>query len=378
MKYCKGILRFLNNWWPIGILLIPFVILPFIDLTSITKQNFDNYKEKIEFISWTFASIMSLVSFSTLFLAYIYENKLIAASKNFKSILTPYVLTTAELRSAIIDYQNSTSSSREGLIRIIFGGFIVISFFSMLIWGAALGVYTKYQFSLYIDLTAESVLVFGIYIFYIILIFILLFLSIAIKLIILNKDPLGKGYLPMSKSIFNVKFLVENKADMNEFFMKNPIRLELFKNVNKTRRSTYEVIFHLPIYIANLRYVINIYNTESENIVTFFGKTKNDIEEEEIGGKYFYVVTNNFEESLYDSLLNDSGCYGVCKIYDTNYNLITRYILSRKLNSQINLEFIFLKTLFTNISNDQDWNLIKNNENVNNFTKYQNESGRID
>ncbi len=44
-------------------------------------------------------------------------------------------------------------------------------------------------------------------------------ISIALKLIRMNKDPLGNGYLPQIDEVCNVAYLIDNKADIMEFFL---------------------------------------------------------------------------------------------------------------------------------------------------------------
>ncbi|MFE4810662.1 hypothetical protein ACFQ9Y_05805 [Peribacillus simplex] len=374
--FWKNPLNFLKEWSIIGLLFAPFIILCFLDLSGNTTDNFDSFKDKVEFLSWIFASIMALVTFSTLFVAFTYENKLIVASKNHKSVLKPYTLATEDLRNALINYQNSINEDK--ILKFIFYGFILISFFSMLIWGTAVAVYTNFRFSFSIDLTIGSLLVFGIYAFYLILFIILLLITIAIKLILLNKNPLDKGYLPSASKICDVNYLLENKGDINEFFTKSPITLEFFKNPVGSNSFKYEVNLNLPINISNLKYVIKVYDGNNKILVTFYGKTKNVIMDYEIGDRYSKVITESFSEELYKTLQIDNNCYGICKIFDKDNKVIPRYSVIKAVANNNNLYLTIAKTVNTESKIDHDGNLIKINEVKSDFCKYQIESGRIE
>ena len=66
-------------------------------------------KDLTNLLSWLFTGIMSLVSFSALFIAFTFENKLVTASKKFKRILKPYSLNKGDLRNTLINYENNLS-----------------------------------------------------------------------------------------------------------------------------------------------------------------------------------------------------------------------------------------------------------------------------
>ena len=65
--------------------LIPFVLVFFLDLgNAYNDKSYNDYKDLTNLLSWLFTGIMSLVSFSALFIAFTFENKLVTASKKFK------------------------------------------------------------------------------------------------------------------------------------------------------------------------------------------------------------------------------------------------------------------------------------------------------
>jgi hypothetical protein len=372
--FWKKLLTFLKNWSVVSILFAPLFILYNINLSDNTADNYNTYKDIVELLSWIFAGIMSLVTFSTLFIAFTYENKLIVASRNLKSFLKPYTLTTDDLRNIIINYENSLNEDK--ILKIIFIFFVIIAFFATLTWGAAVGLYTNFNLSFKLDLSLGSLLVFGIYSFYAILYFVMILLTIAIKLILLNKDPFERGYLPSSVLMCDVKHLINNKADINEFFMKNNFSLLFYKDPTP-KKSNYEVILNLPINISNLRFAIKFYTEKNENLVTFYGKTKNTILNEEIGKSYSKVVSTSFSEEIYSNL-NSGNCYAVCKIYDTNYQTIARYLITEMQKSNNHIEFSITKKIGEQVGKDFDGNLIKMKESEKDFCEYHIEKGEIE
>lgn len=360
MEFWKKLFLLFKRWISIPFLLIPLLILYKIDFSDTVGNNLEDYKQLVEFFSWIFAGVMTLIAFSTLFITFTYENKLVVASRNLKSFLQPYALSTEDVRNKLIEYENNLSKDK--IISYIFWIFLIISFFSTLFWGLAVGLYTNFQVSSNMNLSLGSMLVLGIYSFYIILYGLLLLLVIVIRLIMLNKDPLDKGYLPSSVQLCDIKYLIERNGDIKEFFIKNPMSLIFFKNPVPNKKTTYEAVLKLPINISNLRYVIKFYNSTSKSIVTFYGKTKDSLLDNELGRGYSKIVTENFDESLYNTLRLE-GVYAVYKIFDHEYNVKARYIVG-KVDEGINhMEFSFVKMFDMESSKkDYDGNLIKMSE----------------
>ena len=76
----KALVIFLRNG-RCGFFLIPFVLVFFLDLgNAYNDKSYNDYK-RFYLLSWLFTGIMSLVSFSALFIAFTFENKLVTASK---------------------------------------------------------------------------------------------------------------------------------------------------------------------------------------------------------------------------------------------------------------------------------------------------------
>ena len=80
----KALVIFLRNG-RCGFFLIPFVLVFFLDLgNAYNDKSYNDYKDLTNLLSWLFTGIMSLVSFSALFIAFTFENKLVTASKSLK------------------------------------------------------------------------------------------------------------------------------------------------------------------------------------------------------------------------------------------------------------------------------------------------------
>ena len=359
----------------IGLLFAPFFILHNIKFTNSISQNYDKYKDLVEMISWLFAGLMSLVAFSTLFLAFTYENKLIVASRSLKNFLRPYTQDVNDLRDIVISYENSISKDK--IIRFIYYGFLIISFFSLLTWGTAVGFYTNFKFSFIPDFSIGSLLVFGIYSFYILLFLILFLLTIAIKLIILNKDPLDKGYLPDTVSICNVKYFIEKAGDICEFYSKNAITIDFFKNP-AGKKSIYEAMLTMPLNIANTKYVIKFYDKKHKSLFTIYGETKSNLLKSEIAKAYYKLITEDFSEEIFNQMMNDENCYAICKIFDPNLNLVARYIMFKENERNYHVKFSLNKSINTEESKDNDANLVKGKDSGLDYCKYYYESGKVE
>ena len=358
--FLRSLFKFFKRWIELTLLIAPLIILCFVDV-NYSIDSYDKYKDLVELLSWLFAGIMSLVTFSTLFLAFTYENKLVVSSKNLKSIMKPYSLDTDNLRNSIIEY--SYSMSEDKILKMVFRGFIIVSFFSLLTWGVAVGFYTKFHFSFKLDLSIGSLLVFGIYSFYILLFLALFLLAIAIKLMLLNKDPLGKGYLPNQKQVSNFDYLAKGDADITEIFVRNPIALHFYRNPASVRFES-DIVFELPINIANLRVVIKMLDEKRKNIVTFYGETKSDLEEDEIAGFYSEELKDKIPEKVYNILENQS-VFSMLKIYDSNHQLKAQYELKKDIESESHFRFsVKQKIHFSpSVGKDFDGNLFKSYKN---------------
>lgn len=352
----RSLFRFFKRWFALAFLVAPLIILYFVD-TTYGVDSYDKYKDLVELLSWLFAGIMSLVTFSTLFLAFTYENKLVVSSKNLKSIMKPYSLDTDNLRNSIIEY--SYSMSEDKILKAVFRGFIVVSFFSLLTWGTAVGFYTNFHFSLQLNFSIGSLLFFGIYSFYILLFLALFLLAIAIKLMLLSKDPLGKGYLPNQKQVSDFDYLANGGADIAEIFYRNPITLHFHRNPESAIFES-DIAFELPINIANLRVVIKMQDEKRKNIATFYGKTKEELEEDEIAGFYSEVLKEKITEKVY-RLLETQEVISILKIYDKDYDLKAQYELKRDTESESHYKFSVKQKIHFNQSTKKDFdgNLLK-------------------
>jgi hypothetical protein len=332
----------LRNWWSLIIIFIPIYVLSLMNIdVSFTQNEYNRFKDIVELLSWLFSGVMALIGFSTLFLAFSYENKLVIASRDFRRILKPFSLTSEDLRNTVLDYYHSLTD--DGVIKTLYRTFVLISFFIILVWGSAIGFYTKFRFSFNLDFSIGSFLVFGTYTFFFIMFTSLLLIIIAIKLIRLNKDPLGKGVLPKITDICNTDYLIENDADITEFFYVNAPYLELYENPINGKRK-YDLIFNLPILVSNFRFVIVVFDKNHNVKFSCYGKTKENIMNEEIADSLSIAITNDFPEELYQELTK-GGCYGILKVYDQNRNLVSKFLLKIEVIMDSNLKVSIYKKL---------------------------------
>ena len=108
--------------------LIPFALLFFLDLgNAYNIKVYNDYKDLTNLLSWLFTGIMSLVSFSALFIAFTFENKLVTASKSLKRILKPYSLNREDLRNTLINYENNLSEDK--FLSVLYYVYLIITFF---------------------------------------------------------------------------------------------------------------------------------------------------------------------------------------------------------------------------------------------------------
>ncbi|RKN74989.1 hypothetical protein [Paenibacillus ginsengarvi] len=332
----------MGKWTPFLILLIPVIILLFTDFDrNFSSEQYDALKDQVELISWIFAGIVSIAGFFGLFISFTFENKLLTASKELKQYYRPYALNTNDLRLFLSNYQQLTAGDK--LLKNIFGIFLFVSCSSILVWGTAVGFYTKYKVSFKLDFSIESLLVFGIYLLFFLLGGILIYVTIAINFIRHQRDPLEKGYMPDIKSICDINYL-SNKAevDIDELLFKLSPSLEFYKNPPDDKPK-YEAYFHLPIKMDNFRFTMKlISNTEGKEItLRCFGVfNKMDI----IGEKVTPILDNNLSERYYNALKNNTVS-GEMKLYNLDNKVISRYSLIRSNETSQSYKFILDKVI---------------------------------
>ncbi|HDR4588647.1 TPA: hypothetical protein QCQ70_003290 [Bacillus cytotoxicus] len=355
----KALVILFKEWKMWIFFLIPFVLVFFLDLgNAYNDKSYNDYKDLTNLLSWLFTGIMSLVSFSALFIAFTFENKLVTASKSLKRILKPYSLNKGDLRNTLINYENDLS--KDHFLSVLYYVYLIITFFSILVWGTTLKFYRGFNYSEGFKLSIGNFLKIGSGAFFVIVCLSLMLISIALKLIRMNKDPLGKGYLPQIDKICDVDYLVENKADIMEFFSLNFPILEVYKNPASSIVE-HEVTFTLPITISNFRFVIKLYQSKDrKGILTCFGNLANQMDKIEVGESYTCIVTNKLKEEIYHTI-NEKDCYGILKIYDKEKNVVAKYTLKKRVETEFNFHFEMDKKLLANFdgSKDRDYGLIE-------------------
>jgi hypothetical protein len=278
---------------------------------------YSTLKDQVELLSWIFAGIMALISFFALFIGYMYENKLIAASKDLSLLLRPYTISLSDIRQTLLNYQSNTSG--DNFISMLYWVYFIVTLFTIYIWGIAVGFYTNFKFSFSLDFSVPSVINFGIYAFYIILCSLLLTLTIALNQIRFSKNPLNKGYLPKAQNLCDLDFLVNhNGSDIDEIIIKNAPILGLHKNPPFNSPS-YECLFIIPISMINYRFIIKLYDKDKNLIISFWGILTNSTE---LSSKYFFRVSSSLPELVWGKLHGNST--GEMKVFDKDLKVISR------------------------------------------------------
>ncbi|AJI11252.1 hypothetical protein AK40_3742 [Bacillus cereus 03BB108] len=80
----------------------------------------------------------------------------------------------------------------------------------------------------------------------------------------------------------------------------------------------------------------------------------------EVGESYTCIVTNKLKEEIYHTI-NEKDCYGILKIYDEEKNVVAKYTLKKRVETEFNFHFEMDKKLLANFdgSKDRDYGLIE-------------------
>lgn len=311
------------KWWTTCFILLAFALIIFllffaVDIQSILKLNVqvtEALKNSVGIIGWIFGGIMSLLGFVTLFIAFSYENRLLEASKIKQQILLPYSLTLEEIIQKFNEYK--LYINKDFLLNIIYWIFIVVSSTSILVWGIIIGLYTQFEFSL----TFSNLINYILLSVWILFSLFLLSISIMINLIRYNKDPLGKGYMRNENEITDIESLRKNKGDLHELFYKISPTIFVLKNpqAKDVISEKHELSIYFPLKLANIRFVILLYNTnhESDIAIRVFGYLK---ELNRTGESFSHIITN--DEVNISNLINDKST-GIIKFFDKDNNLLS-------------------------------------------------------
>ncbi|CAM4190479.1 hypothetical protein [Saccharibacillus endophyticus] len=339
------------KWRSLLVLIVPFIFLIFTDFDiPLLKDQQDTLKDQIELTSWIFSGIMALISFLALFIGYMYENKLIAASNDLKLIFRPYTLTISEVRQILISYESNTS--RDRLITYMYWIYLIVSASTIYVWGITVGFYTEFKYSLKIDFSLPAVVNLNIYLFYLLLSGLLIVLTFILFQIKNLKDPLRKGYLPTAQELIDMKFLDQQDSDINEIIIKNTPSLTFYKNLPRNS-PTYEAVFSVPIKFKNLKFVIKLYDENGNIAFTCYGYL---IEVNHVGDQFFKRLTDNLGESIYNKL-RDNGS-GEIKIYSANHSILCRVSLKSVINDDNSFTVIPQNIIFDREAHERDHTLI--------------------
>lgn len=302
-------------------IILSIVCIIFIDYNkSYTKDEYDLLKDQIELISWIFACIMGIVSFFGLFIGFVHENKLIVASKILQELYLPYTSSIETIRQNLISYKYYYS--RDKIIKFIYYSYLIVSCITIVVWGTAVGFYTKFQFSINIQFTLEVFINVAIYVVYFVLCSLLIGVTFILQSILLRKNPLGDGYLPAPNQVIDLDYLSKQQIDLDELILKTSPILEFYKNppINNPK---YEVNLVLPIKWKNLKFIINLFDEDKNCLIKIYGCIT---QMTFIGEKYTFCLENNLPEEIYTKLL--SGINGELKVYSIQNEIISRLFFS--------------------------------------------------
>lgn len=335
-KSFKKIAKFI--WEQIGVILmiIPVFIISRIDF-SVDANNYDPLKDKIELMSWIFAGITALLGFLSLFIAFIYENKIIAAARYIRKIYFPYGQTDHELRDNLLNYRVSVNGNLP--ISFIYWFFVFSGGIIIFVWGLSAGFYTKFENPFGLIMQLGSVLNIGIYLFVIMLSTAIVLVSVYINFIRLKRDPIGQGNLPKYEDLHDIDFLISNGADIDEYFLVNTPRLEFFANP-PISSPVYEVKFVIPINVKGLRFVMKIYN-ENHIVVTVYGVLFSDFSK--LSQRFSMVLNSNLDENTFKSLVDTTS--GEIKIYDNTLGLIARLSMGKLTEENGSFAFVAKRSI---------------------------------
>lgn len=359
LKILKYLLKGILRWYSVFLIIASFVATYFLfNHFHLDKPDFnDSLKDKIELISWIYAGVMGLVSFLSVFVAFIYDNKLITASKTLKQILHPYDTSLGQLRTAVAEYERSVSNSLT--IHFIYWLLLITSLTSIILWGIAVLSYNNFNVKFPSLSSLEEIINFSLYIVWGLLCILLISLTIIINTIRNNKDPLAKGYLPKAKDVLNLKYLA-GLSDFAEIIKVISPKIVLFRNpmASCDIERKYEMNLTLPLNISYLNFLIKLYDSNDRLFIRFYGKTS---EINILGEKLIKVIPSiDIDDEIFGKLESEM-INGEFRVYDEGNDIISRFTIRtvRSTDNQIDIQ------IHNDIShivpdNDIDYSLVSN------------------
>lgn len=301
--------NFLKRWYSI-ILFFVITLLVCIFL----QENIKNIpikaeqKDMVETISWLFSGVVSIISFLSIFVGFIYDNKLINASNTLREIYKPYGMDTEGYRVRLVNYHQYISKGIT--LNAIYWIILVCSNVCIIIWFCTLEIlYNPFPLVLSFENIATLCLLSMWCVFSILLFLLVVYLNRINN----NKDPLGKEYLPNSTQILDVDFLVTQEVDVDEIFMKVGPYIEFYKNPQPQKSYELNIVFSHPI--SNYKYVITIYDKDKNALFKCFGVYQL---KSILGQKLHHNLTTELDERIYTSI--NSFSTGEIKIYSVKNN----------------------------------------------------------
>ncbi|WP_144028055.1 hypothetical protein [Paenibacillus sp. 32352] len=322
MSYSKSqnwlhlLTSFLCRWYsmlfPLFAILITVIL--FLKLNG-HEIKLDDFKNKIEFLSWISAGIMALISFLAIFVAFQYDNKLIEASQIKSEIFYPYELSVEEIRAKLIGYNKLTE--KDNIINGLYWVYLLVTTLSIFVWGIASGIYTSFAIYPQHIVTVDGLLNLGIHSFWLSLVILLISICVALNLFRHNYDPINKGYLPNGKVLFNLDYIYKNSGDLRELWGKLSPSFEFYVNPNE-RRTNLELVAKFSIKMENIKYLLLIKDERHTTMVRIYGEVQS----------FSRVGTNcilhheDFRSEYYQ--LIDENCKSEIKFYSSTGHVVAR------------------------------------------------------
>lgn len=295
------------------------------------------FKDTMEISSWIFSAVVSLISFLSLFIAFVYDNKLMVAARYLKQLYKPYGLKTEEYRICLIEYEQHLSKGIT--IKSIYWIIFISSCASILSWAVFLKL-LKINFSTaYFNIADASLII-----MWILLSVLLIFLSVFLNLIKSNKNPINDGYLPDINKICDISFFKSMDTDMDEIFSIIHPTLEIYENPTG---QNFDVNIIFPIHLGDYKYVFKMVDKDSRPVIRVFGYLEKS---NEIGQKFYLNDLDRITKPVYDLLKEGKG---EIRIYTKQNELISRISLSIERVEKVKI-FTSINRTITHLNETRD------------------------
>ncbi|OME01127.1 hypothetical protein BSK54_14825 [Paenibacillus odorifer] len=308
----------------------------------------DSMKDKIELASWIFAGTIGLVSFLSLFVAFVYENKHIEASRMLRQFYKPYGLTFDTIKTSLNDYR--TYISKGFMLSVIHWFLTLTAIISIIVWGISVSAYTENELYLFFSIKKEVLINQGLYLFWFLLCLLLIGIVSFVNLSRLNKNPVMKGYLPAPQKISDINFLVKEDADISEIIFGLSPKIDIYKNQLQDGSFGYEFNLIFPIALNNIRFMWKFFSNDNL-LFRSYGSLKH------IEGERVLLRDTVFLDDTMHSLL-ETNSHVELKVYDGKSELQSK-ILCKKVMENNKISYIVDRQVIDKSNVDLDKGIIR-------------------